>query len=68
MGPPGSRDVSQTHGLFVDDLKVHQGSHEILRDANKVIVLQATIQEHAMEHRNLQKSFSNIVRWLGEED
>ena len=38
MGPPGSRDVSQTHSLFVDDLKVYQESHEILRDVNEIIV------------------------------
>ena len=38
MDPPGSRDVSQTHSLFVDDLKVYQESHEILRDVNEVIV------------------------------
>ena len=37
MGPPESRDVSRTHSLFVDDLKVYQDSHEILRDANEVI-------------------------------
>ena len=38
MGLPGSRDVSRTHSLFADDLKVHQESHEILRDLNQVIV------------------------------
>ena len=38
MGPPGSRDVIRTHSLFDDDLKVHQESHEILRDLNEVIV------------------------------
>ena len=38
MGPPGSRDVSRTHSLFVDDLKLYQESHEILRDVNEVIV------------------------------
>ena len=38
MGPPGSRDVSRTQKLFVDDLKVYQEIHEILRDVNKVIV------------------------------
>ena len=38
MGPPASRDVSRTHSLFVDDLKVYQKSHEILRDVNEVIV------------------------------
>ena len=38
MGPPGSRDVSRTYSLFVDDLKVYQESHEILRDINEVIV------------------------------
>ena len=38
MGPPGSRDVSKTHSLFADDLKVYQENHEILIDANEVIV------------------------------
>ena len=38
MGPPGSRNVGRTHSLFVDDLKVYQESHEILRDVNEVIV------------------------------
>ena len=38
MGPPGSRDVSRTHSLFVDDLRVYQERHEILRDVNEVIV------------------------------
>ena len=38
MGPPGNRDVSRTHSLFINDLKVHQESHKILRDVNKVIV------------------------------
>ena len=34
MGPPESRDVSRTHSLFVDDLKVYQENH----DVNEVIV------------------------------
>ena len=38
MGPSGNRDVSRTHSLFVDDLKVYQESHEILRDVNEIIV------------------------------
>ena len=38
MSPPENRDVSRTHDLFVDDLKVYQESHEILRDVNEVIV------------------------------
>ena len=38
MGRTGSRDVSRTHSLFADDLKVYQESHEILRDVNEVIV------------------------------
>ena len=38
MDPPGSRDVSRTHSLFADIFKVHQESHEILRDVNEVIV------------------------------
>ena len=38
IGPPRSRDVSRSHSLFADDLKVCQESHEILRDVNEVIV------------------------------
>ena len=38
MGPPGSRDVSRTHSLFVNDLKVYQESHEMPRDINEVLV------------------------------
>ena len=38
MGPPGNRDVIRTYSLFVNDLKVYQESHEILRDVNEVIV------------------------------
>ena len=38
MGPPGSRDVTRIHSLFVDDLMVYQESHGILRDDNDVIV------------------------------
>ena len=38
MGPTGSRDVSRTHGLFVDDFKVYEESHDILRDVNEVVV------------------------------
>ena len=38
MGPPGGGDVSQMHSLFVDDLKVYQESHEILKKVNEAIV------------------------------
>ena len=38
MGPPGRRDISQTHSLFVDDLKQHQENHETLKDVNEIIV------------------------------
>ena len=38
MGPPGGRDVSRTHRLFVDDLKVYQESHEILKEVAEAIV------------------------------
>ena len=33
-----TENVSRTHRLFVDDLKVYQESHEILRDVTEVIV------------------------------
>ena len=38
MGPAGSRDLSQTHSLFVDDLKKYQENHETLKDVNEIIV------------------------------
>ena len=38
MGELGKRDVSWTHSLFVDDLKVYQESHNLLKEINKVIV------------------------------
>ena len=38
MGEPGKRDVSRTHCLFVDDLKVYQESHNLLKEINEVIV------------------------------
>ena len=37
MGEPGKRDVSRTHSLFVDDLKVYQESHNLLKEVNEVI-------------------------------
>ena len=38
MGEQGKRDVSWTHSLFVDDLKVYQESHNLLKEINEVIV------------------------------
>ena len=38
MGEPGKRDVRRTHSLFVDDLKVYQESHSLLKEINEVIV------------------------------
>ena len=38
MGPPGKRELSRTHSLFVDDLKVYQESHLMLRNVNEMIV------------------------------
>ena len=38
MDPPGSRDVSRTHSLLADDLKVYQKIHKKLRDVSGVIV------------------------------
>ena len=38
MGQPGKREVKWTHILFIDDLKVYQESHEILKDVNETIV------------------------------
>ena len=38
MGEPGKRDVNRTHSLFVDELKVYQESHNLLKEINEVIV------------------------------
>ena len=37
-GTPGSRDLSRTHSLFVDDRKQYQENHETLKDVNEIIV------------------------------
>ena len=38
MGQLQKRDVKHTHSLFVDDLKVYQGSHKTSKDVNKMNV------------------------------
>ena len=38
IGPPGSRDLSRTHSVFVDDRKQYQENHETLKDVNEIIV------------------------------
>ena len=38
IAPPGCRDISRTHSLFVDDLKQYQENHETLKDVNEIIV------------------------------
>eukprot|EP00112_Aurelia_sp_Birch-Aquarium-sp1_P026416 Seg9358.2 transcript_id=Seg9358.2/GoldUCD/mRNA.D3Y31 product="hypothetical protein" protein_id=Seg9358.2/GoldUCD/D3Y31 len=43
MGELGNRNISRTHSLFVDDLKVYQESHKLLKKINEVIV-QARMQ------------------------
>ena len=63
MGSRGNRDVSKTHSLFVDDLKVYQESHEILRDVKEVIV-QASHDTGACYV--VSKSYSNVERWSRE--
>ena len=37
MGELGKRNVSRTHSLFVDDLKVFLESHTLLKESNEVI-------------------------------
>ena len=38
MGQPGKTEVNQVHNLFIDDLKVYQDSHKILKDVNETTV------------------------------
>ena len=35
MGEPGNRIVKRTHSLFVNDLKVYQETHNVLKNVNK---------------------------------
>ena len=37
-GQPGKREVKRTHSLFIDNLKVYQENHKILKDVNETIV------------------------------
>ena len=48
MGQPGKIKVKQTHSLFIDNLKVCQESHKILKDVNETIVHEVMILEHVM--------------------
>ena len=38
MDQPGKREVKRTNSLFIDDLKVYQESHKILKGVNETIV------------------------------
>ena len=38
MGESGMRNVRRTHSFFIDDLKVYQESHDLLKGINEVIV------------------------------
>ena len=38
MGQPRKKEVKRTHSLFIDDMKVCQESHKILKDVNETIV------------------------------
>ena len=64
MDPPGNRDVSRTHSLLADDLKVYQESHEILRDVNEVTV-QASHHTGGCYH---VLKCAEIVWWSGVKD
>ena len=38
VGEQRNKEVKRTHIFFVDDLKVYQESHKILKEVNKIIV------------------------------
>ena len=38
MCQPEKREIKRTHSLFIDDLKVYQEIHKILKDVNETIV------------------------------
>ena len=60
MGEPGKRDVSRGHSLFVDDLKVYQESHNLLKEINEVIVQTSLDTGAFMVFQNVQKLCSNM--------
>ena len=60
MGEPGKRDVSWTHSLFVDDLKVYQESHNLLKEINEVIVQVSLNTVLVLVFLNVQKLCLNM--------
>ena len=60
MGEPGKRDVSRTHSLFVDDLKVYQESHNLLKEINEVIVQASLNTVLVLVFLNVQKLCLNM--------
>ena len=57
MGEPGKRDVSR---LFVDDLKVYQESHNLLKEINEVIVQASLNTVLVLVFLNVQKLCLNM--------
>eukprot|EP00112_Aurelia_sp_Birch-Aquarium-sp1_P001776 Seg1193.5 transcript_id=Seg1193.5/GoldUCD/mRNA.D3Y31 product="LINE-1 retrotransposable element ORF2 protein" protein_id=Seg1193.5/GoldUCD/D3Y31 len=54
MGELGNRNISRAHSLFVDDLKVYQESHKLLKKINEVIV-QARMQTLDPDQKEIYK-------------
>ena len=55
MGQPGKKEVKWTPSLFIDDLKVYQEIHKILKDfIMRLLSKQVMILEHVMVWQNVQ--------------
>ena len=62
MGPPGCRDISQTHSLFVDDLKQYQENHETLKEVNEIIVHVSHDTGACYRVTSVLKLYSSVAR------
>ena len=58
MGEQDNRVAKRTHSLFVDNLKVHQESHNALKNVNEINVQASHETEPAMECQSVRKSYS----------
>ena len=63
MSPPGCRDISRTHSLFVDDLKQYQENHETLKDVNEIIVKASHDTGACYGVTSVLKLYSSVARW-----
>ena len=63
MGERSNRIVKRTHSLFVDDLKVYQEYHNVIKNVSEIIVQASHDTRACLECQSVWKSYSNMTRW-----